>query len=169
MTEKEIVEYLKENRTKGVAFGFMPEEVQLWVRELGHIRQCIRFEAEKWKTLFTTNIWDKCDYSQILALPEDFELEEKSKGEWIECEINKNECFLFNDGHYYHWSEWNTCLTQNHDWLKAFGGWQYPNSKAWFMVPQLAFGDTFSSCQGSQVNEAQPAIPTKIRFWREAR
>ena len=31
MKEQEIVDYLKENRTKGVAFGFMPNEVREWV------------------------------------------------------------------------------------------------------------------------------------------
>lgn len=33
MTEQEIIKYLKENRTKRVAFGFMPEEVKEWCKE----------------------------------------------------------------------------------------------------------------------------------------
>jgi len=30
MTENEIIKYLKENKNKGMAFGFMPDEVQKW-------------------------------------------------------------------------------------------------------------------------------------------
>lgn len=175
MTEKEIVEYLKNNRTKGVAFGFMPEEVQLWVRNLVHIRQCIRFEDEEWKTLFTTNIWDKCDYSQILALPEDFELAEETEVGWFEYEIDKNGNFYSadaddEDGRYYHWSEWNTCLANNKDNLIGFGGWQYENSYSWYMTPQIKSFDAYScfAAPGDKI-PPKPAIPTKIRFWREAR
>lgn len=179
MTEKEIVEYLKNNRTKGVAFGFMPEEVQLWVRELGHIRQCIRFEAEEWKTLFTTNIWDKCDYSQILALPEDFELEEKSEGGWVEFDITDKGLFFLeytdrggsNVSHRFYWHQWSQFLEYcDLDELKytVFGGWQYKDCDAWFLTPQIAMqGHFYNLC--TKDDDPKPAIPTKIRFWREAR
>lgn len=33
MTENEIIDYLKENATKGVAFGFMPKDVQKWCKD----------------------------------------------------------------------------------------------------------------------------------------
>ena len=32
MTEQEIIDYLKENKNKGVAFAFMPEDVKEWCR-----------------------------------------------------------------------------------------------------------------------------------------
>lgn len=31
MKEQEIIEYLKQNKEKGVAFAFMPKEVQDWI------------------------------------------------------------------------------------------------------------------------------------------
>lgn len=36
MTELEIINYLKENGTKGVAYGFMPQDVRKWCKDHRH-------------------------------------------------------------------------------------------------------------------------------------
>lgn len=172
MTEKEIVDYLKENRTKGVAFGFMPKEVRNWCKK--NILD-INFynQDEGWKTIL--NPQPEILKTDIFSLPEDFKFESKPQSGWFEYEIDKNGNFYSadaddKDGRYYHWSEWNTCLANNKDNLIGFGGWQYPNNKGWYMSPLMLIDGEYSSVFWyiSEPSECKPAIPSKIRFWREA-
>ena len=172
MTEKEIVEYLKNNRTKGIGFIFMPREVRKWITSNKSKLDFYDSTVNNWVNASNFNI----HYPVIYSLPEDFKFEEKpQEGGWFEYKIDKNGNFYSadaddKDGHYYHWSEWNTCLANNKDNLIGFGGWQYENSYSWYMTPQIKSFDTYScfTAPGDEI-PPKPAIPTKIRFWREAR
>ena len=117
MTEQEIIECLKGNKTKGVAYLFLPEEVRDWVHDklfdkillvLDSMGNFILFEDVE-EGLINTDDYDNI----VFALPDYYEVKQEPSGEWVECEINKNnDCFFIN-GHYYRWSEWNTCLIES--------------------------------------------------------
>lgn len=174
MTEKEIVEYLKENRTKGVGFAFLPEEVKEWCKN--NSCKLIYYQPnDLWNRnsakeyLFVSN--------EIVALPEDFDLVPKSEGGWVEFEIIDNFFFCSDKKEhpiwYFDWWDWQGFLTEssNSDLdYTAFGGWQYPNNKGWHMCPQMLIDGEYASIllYRSVPSECKPAIPTKIRFWREA-
>ena len=163
MTEEEIIQYLKMNKQIGIIFKFMPEEVKEWCRK--YSEKLCWYDVNCWSNGgFEKRLYD----DKVYALSDDFKLEEKQeevKSGWIECEINENDCFFFEDGHYYHWSEWNTCLTQNHDWLKAFGGWRYKDSQTWYMHPILWLNDHYTT-SGYTYEGLEPVVPIKIRFWK---
>ena len=120
MTEQEIVSYLKENRTKGVAFGFMPVEVGDWIKANRKklMGKLICFsDTFGWGAVNTDKPILSLDY--IFALPEDFKPEEKpQENGWIEFDIDENECYRILDTDMrFHWSEWNKPL-----WIINFRG-----------------------------------------------
>lgn len=187
MTEQEIVSYLKENRTNGVAFGFMPVEVGDWIKANRKklMGKLICFsDTFGWGAVNTDKPILSLDY--IFALPEDFKPEEKpQESGWIEFEIDqKSRDFLVkaetenpNDcDEYYCWFEVERFLrdsVENDRRYTAFGGWQYDDGskvcKTWHMQPMI-----FSEVENKLVNlclceeqeKTKPAIPIKIRFWR---
>lgn len=163
MTEQEIVSYLKENKTKGIAVGFLPEEVRAWVY-ITPISIFRFFDGKEWIKSENPFIRD----NDIICLPDNYELKKIEKtGEWIEFDIDENGCYRILDTDMrFHWSEWNKPLwiyekDENRSWyLTAFGGWQYNEQPdMWFMSPQV-LKDNQEKC-------IKPLFPIKIRFWRE--
>lgn len=186
MTEQEIVEYLKGNKTKGVAFGFMPDEVQKWCN---NNKTKLKFfdgyaTLRGWRDYNNPNI--DIHFLDILRLPEDFKMEEKTEGRWVEFEIDDDGDFCYTVESekggsyktYYPWYSWQKFLeetAEDGNTFTAFGGWQYPNSSYWSTYPQVKTGrgDNYSSyyCEKEQGEDypAYPAIPVKIRFWTETK
>ena len=178
MTEKEVVDYLKENRTKGVAYAFMPEEVKNFCRETNSSKFIGYQNIKGW-----IRVSQEYDFKgdDIIALPKDFELKEKPKGGWVEIDIEDDGKFRIDDEEErsaparetYNWFDWQDFLKDSRFYRRdftAFGGWQYKNCKAWFLQPMLSQEDTYihSEFEG-ETYDCKPAIPVKIRFWREVK
>lgn len=190
MTEQEIIQYLKDNMEKGIAFHFMPEEVKEWCRK--YSKKLCWYDVNCWSNGGSEKrLYD----DKIYALSEDFNMEEEPKGGWAEFDINKNGdfavCGFRNDKNItivYNWTQWDKPIRDNAsknfiNGCCAFGGWQYANSNRWFMTPRLKFtipnsltrtqisykdNDTLVDCYTTpSACECEPAIPVKIRFWKE--
>ena len=196
MTEKEIVEYLKNNRTKGIAFGFMPEEVQKWaIKNLNDIELYKAdntfdddFELVDINGGDLTSIRSEKGYLSVfsdivLTLRPDFELEEKPEGGWVEFEMVNN-CLFFlkytnkggsNVSRSFLWHQWSNFLEYcdlNNLSFTTFGGWLYQASSGedrWCMSPQIEDPENFLGSESSIDEICKPLIPKKIRFWREAK
>ena len=166
MTEQEIVDYLKYNRNKGVAFGFMPREVRQYITSNFKNLLFLNGENQWVKTLERQECWS----NMIFALPEDFELPPEPQGGWEEYEIKDGRFYEETHGLFYAWHEWSKCMSDNPRFT-AFGGWQYPNCEAWYMNPKILLSDAIDThyadvlFQGESA-ECMPAIPCKIRFWK---
>lgn len=177
MTEEEIVQYLKMNKNIGIVFKFMPEEV----RELVYITpiSIFRFfDGKEWIKSEKPFIRD----NDIICLPDNYELKKIEKtGEWVEFEIDEGGDFGYlaksekNDRYkssYYSWDSWQKFLEDsrlNERGFTTFGGWQYEDSKRWYLAPavKLQDGKMWNSYVIEESGEATPVIPVKIRFWKE--
>ena len=190
MIEQEIVNYLKENLNKGVAFGFMPEEVKDWceIHPSNIFRVFTQYDGKEnkngmWKTISNENYEMVSD--DIICLPDNYTLPQKPSGEWVEFEI-RNGFFKYLDWSF-QWFDWGDFLkfiferkfSQNNKdfgYFTAFGGWQYENSDSWLMTPRLAVTSPYLAIYQDNYNpnnyaecerkECKPAIPVKIRFWK---
>lgn len=171
MTEQEIVLYLKENKTSGIAVGFLPEEVRefVYITPISIFRF---FDGKEWIKSEKPFIRD----NDIICLPDNFELKQESKDGWVDFEVDENGCYRILDTDMrFHWSEWNKPLwiygkDENRSWyLTDFGGWQYEDSKRWYLAPavKLKDGKMWNSYIIEESGEATPVIPVKIRFWKE--
>ena len=173
MTEQEIVQYLKDNMEKGIAFHFMPEDVRIWCLSSINYQKLLQFNGDSWDSTDDVFAGHKVDTTKVFSLPEVFKLEEKSKGKWVEFEIDQKGNFhrLMNgDMHYFFWANWNTFLAEAYSFgYTAFGGWQYENDERWYLAPaiQLKDGTVWNSYVIEECGEVKPVIPVKIRFWRE--
>lgn len=182
MTEQEIVSVLKENKTKGVAYLFLPEQVRDWVQDklfdkillvLDSVGNFIRFEDVE-EGLINTEDYDNV----VFALPGDYEPKQESKGEWVEFEIDSDGFFAFrfsdnNVPKFFFWWNWQKFLESSHqsNWgFTAFGGWLYENDNRWYMAPaiKLKTDNYYWNSYTAEKEEVKPAIPVKIRFWRES-
>ena len=170
MTEQEIIKLLKENVDKGIASGFLPEEVRAWAY-IAPISIFRFFDGKEWIKSEKPFI----RYNDIICLPENYELKKLEKrGEWVEFDINENGCYRILDTDMrFHWSEWNKPLwiyekDENRSWyLTVFGGWQYKEEpNLWVLCPMIGKDDTVQNFYGADLDVKQ-AIPVKIRFWRE--
>lgn len=172
MTEQEIVNILKENKYKGVAFLFLPGEVSNWITDNLNNSNLLYLDSMGDWQYFKDADFDDYD-NVVFALPEMYELPvAKVKGEWVEFEIDQKgnfHCFKDNDMHYFFWANWNIFLKAFSDEYTSFGGWQYENiSDSWNTFPLIRCGEK-ASCGVSFSNDDKPMIPKKIRFWREAK
>jgi hypothetical protein len=174
MTEQEIVNVLKENKNKGIAYLFLSEDVWEWIGENFNNPKLLYLAPNgKWE-LFSETDFDDYD-NVVLALPDDYEVKQESKGEWVEFEIDQKgnfHCFMNGDMHYFFWANWNAFLTEaDSSGYTTFGGWQYEGSKRWYLAPavKLQDGEMWNSYVIEQSGEATPVAPVKIRFWREAK
>lgn len=175
MEEKEVVQYLKDNKKKGISFKFMPKEVQDWIRK--NYRDCLYLNDEglwdKSGDHITGDVWP----NDVLALIDSYEPKHKEpEAGWVEFEIDEDGWYRIRDTDIrFHWSEWNKPLwvyekDENISWyLTAFGGWQYKDCDTWWMSPKVIkdeeiYTEAYSEEYGSKF---EPAIPVKIRFWRE--
>lgn len=177
MNEQEVIDFLKNNKTKGIAVAFLPTEVRQWCCD--HSSSLIYFQKN--------NVWNDNSASDVLfeaneivALPEDFKLPKNSQGWWVEFEIDDNREFHVDlidtvsgkECHFwFNWFDWIGCLKKCKNegiYLTNFGGWKYENGDGWYMDPQVYdrlehyYFDEYLDC-----NSVRPAIPKKIRFWRE--
>lgn len=183
MTEQEIINTLKENKTKGIAYLFLSEEVWEWIGENFRDPKLMYLAPNgKWESFSET---DFDDFDNIVfALPEYYEAKKESKGEWVEFEILQDSRFRYfaadNSVNCYLWHEWSRFLTESFQekWgFTAFGGWLYDKSGGgdWVLSPQVGLIDDSGNApfilnQYSHTYEKEritPAIPVKIRFWRE--
>lgn len=168
MTEQEIIEYLKENRNKGVACRFMPNEVHKW---------CKKHRAEKIFLLLTEKYgWTKpisfiCSDVSVYALPDSYEINPKFKPYWEEFYINEKGSFVYKDKEYL-WLETDDFLKDNKDEFNNFGGWCFINSKdddlIWTTDKPLInkWNEFTTTCTNSEHKEMKSIIPIKISFWR---
>ena len=177
MKEQEIVDYLKENRTRGVAFGFMPNEVKEWVETSSIYTPYLIFNGE-WKDLAANETVNDKD---IIALPGCYFAKQ---GGWVEFVINDKGKFSFIppdvnglDGVIESWWNWQQFLTISSNFnlgFTAFGGWQYSDTYAdkdiWYLYPQIykeSIAQRYASYFGKDTDDVKPAIPVRIRFWKE--
>ena len=183
MTENEIINILKENKTKGIAFGFMPKEVKEWCSK--NDSNLVYYSVNG--TWFSGDNRSIFDMNEIVALPDSFQIQQEKKGGWVEFKIDGDGDFnLKDDGTEstkdegrdfgFHWSAWGEFLkcSINEKWhYTAFGGWKYPHSNAWSMSPQVQLGRGAQNYSGyystGLEDDTRPAIPTKIRFWRSSK
>ena len=168
MNEEKIIDFLKKNKTKGIAFAFLPKEVQRWCCD--HDSSLIYYQ--------TNNVWNDnsandvlFESNEIVALPEDFELQKKSQGCWVEFEINDKACFHTESGDFL-WFNWEGFLIQDYISKKptgftAFGGWQFESNGCWYTDPQMIDENEELSTLVDYHEKSKPAIPCRIRFWRK--
>lgn len=167
MTEKEIIEYLVNNRRLGVAFDFMPENVKKYCYSID--KKLLRaYFNEHWAEIDDNYDFRPCD---VISMGKDYFF---TKGEWIECEIDNNGNFLIpdkgNSQKFFHWSDWGKCLDLMKETISGFGGWQYQKEGAWFVVPmmeRMVVDDFVKTHSASNAELALPLVPKKIRFWRK--
>lgn len=172
MTEQEIVDYLKKNKSEGRIISFMPDEVKRWCEE--HLKELLVWQSHRWHK------FNNCDIcrNDVVTLYDDYKVKEETGGEWAECDIKDGLFYEETRGFFYSWHEWSKCMSDNPRFT-AFGGWQYADSNTWFMTPKLKIiqansisykdNDTIgSNCYVTPAKlECEPAIPVKIRFWRK--
>lgn len=164
MNEQQIVDYLKENFTRGVAFRFMPNEVQRWCMK--HRDEDIFFRFSEEYGWGSKQLKICCLNSSVYALDHDYELKpEFFKQDWVEFEIDENGMFSF-EGKRYYYREDARFEIENRDKFKGFGGWLSCDGN-WRTYPALYREiDDIACYNGSCDCECEPAVPLKIRFWR---
>lgn len=178
MTEQEIINVLKENKTKGIAYLFLPEEVWKWIGEnLNNPKLLYLAPNGKWESFSET---DFDDFDNIVfALPDYYQVKKEPSGEWVEFKINKNGYFTAYDvddnDHqislsfgWHQWSEFLDCSCKHGLDFTTFGGWQYENCDTWFMCPMMSEKGV-SYHNTDRKKDYVGAVPTKIRFWKESR
>lgn len=178
MTEQEIINVLKENKNKGVANLFLPEEIRDWVSDHFSEPQLLYLDPlGKWEKFDICSV-DDCD-NIVFALPDDYELPHKPSGEWVEFKINKNGYFTAYDvddnDHqislsfgWHQWSEFLDCSYKLGLDFTTFGGWKYENCDTWFMCPMMREKGV-SYHNTDRKKDYVGAVPVKIRFWREVK
>ena len=166
MTEQEIIEYLKQNREKGVAFAFMPEEVKHWCGFHSPLK-IFKIYDGVWLGPWIIRSFNA---SNIYCLSEDYQPEPEFKPHWEEFEVDEDGCFHDDGDLPCKWYRWFDFLNVNADKYNGFGGWLYVGTDVeptWYMTPRIDVGGkTFVWAEADL--EAKPAMPMKIRFWRYA-
>ena len=74
MTEQEIIDYLKDNKTEGRIFLFMPEEVKKWCRKHYSSLYYYIYEDGIFESMNNSNGDEICD-NEIIGLPDEYEIE----------------------------------------------------------------------------------------------
>lgn len=164
MTEQEIVEYLKENKHKGVGFAFMPNAVKEW---------CKVHRDENLFIVYRGGIWDidSCtcrNFNGIYSLQDDYEQKPEFKAHYEEFEIDKEGFFRIMKGSdiiYYHWFNWQKFIRENFDKYNNFGGWLF-DDKLWSTNVLMSDIDSDMSAYSGKDKTVVPVTPTKIKFWR---
>lgn len=172
MTEQEIVNILKENKKKGVADLFLPGEVSDWIAEnLNNSNLLYLDSMGNWR-YFKDADFDDYD-NVVFALPDMFALPPKTQTGWVEFDIDQKgnfHCFMDNDMYYFFWANWNVFLTKAYSFgYTAFGGWQYESNGYWLTESQVIGKEGLLTTLTDYNEDCKPAIPIKIRFWRESR
>ena len=170
MDEKEIVQWLIDNQTRGAAFAFCPKEVQDWIQDNYKKYPILNLSLNKVPLDDSVTDW------QIPALPLQFKL--PTHKSWVDFEIDGDGVFIINPAEFggygatkaFMWWEYLEVLKHMEYGFTNFGGWQYPNeNRQWHTAPQIREGHD-SHCYLStycETNNTEPAFPVRIRFWRE--
>lgn len=165
MIELEIIEYLKQNKEKGIIYDFMPADVREW---------CMTHQNEQIFNIYFSDGWNptktgiNCCYAGIYALPDDYEPESEFKPYYEEFEIDGDGFFCIKKGSdriFYAWYNWQKFLDEN-DKYNGFGGWLF-GLKLWstkLLVTDMAKRELFESA--TKDIAVMPVCPTRIRFWR---
>lgn len=168
MSEKEIVEYLKANKTMGVALAFMPSDVRRWCEKHQNDDIFMIFDSDyKWVNIVCPPI--NLGPRTIYSIKDDYEPKPEFKPHFVEFDVDENGYFYY-EGKQYYYRDDVAFEKHNSDTFKGFGGWLYEcnNGPMWVTIPHIA-------CEGNlywymKLNENQreitAPIPTKIRFWR---
>lgn len=173
MTEQEIINTLKENKTKGIAYLFLSEEVWEWIGENFRDPKLMYLAPNgKWEPFSET---DFDDYDNVVfALPDYYKVKQELSGEWVEFEI-EDFCFAYSHSvgtsHLFDWFDWGFFLkaSKKQGWgFTAFGGWQYESNGYWLTEPHVIGKEVLLTTLTDYNEDCKPAIPKKIRFWREA-
>ena len=180
MNKKEIIEYLKQNKEKGVVFAFMSQDVRDW---------CMTHRNDPIFNIYFSDGWNiirsgiNCCYSGIYCLPEDYEIEPEFKAHWEEFDIDKNGFFVEEQVNthvsprVYHWWQWTRFLSDHDAKYNDFGGWVYEMSlfgggKTEVLATSPHFLDDDEELSSyirlNNKDKVKPAYPTKILFWRYA-
>ena len=178
MKEQEIIYVLKVNMEDGVAFHFLAEEIQDWVKK--HIHEVVIFngtddnKSEHWVNVIN-RIAPLTEHS-VVALRDDYELKD---GKWVDFDIDEEGNFKvsnrYNTSIPFRWFEWKEVLKKFPE-LTNFGGYMYGDN-IWALYPRVLkenseiFNESSDDYSSSYYDEKsklmKPAIPKKIRFWME--
>lgn len=185
MKESEIIQYLKDNREKGVCFKCMPQEVKEWMVKVKNRIYCMVLDSDgEWDSLENTSdrdyTLDEVGADSVWCLPSDFSAR-KSKSGWVEFDINSDGYFhteyLIDHGegrssHVCHYTEWNKMLIHYADnSYTNFGGFQYAGLDTWFMSHNVKYGGGGHAewYRDKDSDNVFPETPVKIRFWKEVK
>ena len=177
MTAEEVVQFLKMNKNTGIAFMCLSENIQDWIRDNFNNSNLLYLDLMGNWQYFEDADFDDYD-NVVFALPDTFDLPPKPQTGWVEFEIDSNGEFAVDiDGDnkpiHYQWYEWGIILTHSKNSYSntkytAFGGWKYEGYNGWFNSPQFLIDGRHRSTElADEEQKAKPAIPIKIRFWRE--
>lgn len=75
MTENQIIQYLRDNKLNGVAFCFMPKEVQAWCKNNYHSKLFFYYNLDYWCLIDVSKY--VFDFNLIITINEDSEFLEK--------------------------------------------------------------------------------------------
>lgn len=163
MTEKEIIQYLKDNKKNGIIYAFMPEDVKNWIQQKCFNVELLIWCNSDWEVLHGDETFDE---DRLIALPENFRIE--TEIEYEDFDINEDGYFTI-DGFHYLWCCWQDFLMEYSPRYINFGGWQYDGCDDWFMNPHIFYNDRLlehykkMEIDGKKV---KPIIPIKIRFFK---
>lgn len=166
MTEQEIISCLKENRKKGVAFAFMPSEVQEWCAKHFSERIFYIVDEGKWGCKETSIM---CSPDSLYCLDADYEPEPQFKPHYEEFDVNENGFFHIMKGSdliYYHWFNWQRFIEENFDNYNNFGGWLYDKLWSTNVLIMTDIDKREMSEYSGKDKTVVPVTPTKIKFWR---
>lgn len=168
MSEKEIVEYLKANKTMGVALAFMPPDVRRWCEKHQNDDIFMIFDSDyKWVNIVCPPI--NLGPRTIYSIKDDYEPKPEFKPHFVEFDIDENGYFYY-EGKQYYYREDVAFEKRNSDTFKGFGGWLYEGKAfdSWTTTINLLYGGCLYNYLRSDQNayETTAPIPIKIRFWR---
>ena len=166
MTEQEIMDILIQNREKGIAFGFLPVEVQEWCKARMNQHIFNVYRDDEW---FNGESCISCSNSHIYTLTKDYKPKPRFDPHFVEFDIDKNGYFYYEGKQYYYRDD--VAFEKRHSYIfKGFGGWLYTTDnkqQVWSTVP-FVLSDNDNCAVTESNEEAKPIYPTKIRFWRYA-
>ena len=174
---KNIIDFLKNNKINGVAFGYMTKEVQEWVNNKAKNHQ-----ADIFKYYDNLGVWNSISNKDFKVFPNDIiylledykeDTPKATEGSWVEFEI-KNGVFDY-DNRAFSWWDWGCFLSYcegcNTDDFTAFGGWKYEGYEPWVTAPLVNYvGHYYTNNYIDEKDDAGrvilPITPIKIKFWR---
>lgn len=175
MTEQEIVDFLKNNREKGIPYDFCPDEVQSWI----DIHWEVLLEYSSRYKCWNSHIDNDATVSSngIYCLPDDYNLVAEIKDGWVEIAIDNSGMIDYREGTRrlrFYYLNYIDIIQLGRCGFIHFGGFQYEEDGIWYMNQQLFIDGIMKktekycdSCGSRPILPIKPLFPIKIRFWRE--